>query len=175
MRTIILGGVLLITLVLQVTVLPHLPLFGIWPDLFLLLTIAFSLLCGSGEGKWFGLAAGLISDLFLGRWFGVQALLKMLVGYSVGWFAGKFFVDHLGVPIVMTVICVTLQELLLYLMARSSGGLPWQLGWFFSSVWPWVLVYSVVLTPLVYKAMLRVNPSGRRLDLSSDRLRSPRR
>ncbi len=175
MRTIILGGILLIVLVLQVTVLPHLPLFGVWPDLLLLFTIAFSLLRGADEGKWFGLVAGLIADLFLSRWFGLQALIKMLAGYSVGWFAGKFFADHLGVPMVMAFVCVTAQEFVLYIATRSSGGLPWQIGWFFSSIWPWILVYSLALMPWIYRLMLRLNTNVRRMELTTNRSRRPRR
>lgn len=175
MKSIFLGGILFIALVFQTTVLPHITLFGVWPDLLLLLTIVFALLRGSDEGKWFGLAAGLLADLFLGRWFGIQTLLKMLVGYSAGWFSGKYFVDHLGVPALLTVAFVSIQELVLYIMSRSSGELSWQLGWFFRSVWPWVLLYSLVLMPWIYQAMLRINPRVRRNEFTSNRAKRPGR
>lgn len=175
MRNIILGGILLLALVLQVTVLPHLPLFGVTPDLLLLITIAYALLRGSDEGKWFGLVAGLAADLFLGRWFGVQALLKMLAGYSVGWFAGKYFIDHLGIPILMTLLGVTAQEFLLYMMTRISSGLPWQFGWFFTSAWPWLLLYNLMLIPWIYRLMLKFNTSMRRVELTTNRSKRPGR
>lgn len=71
--------------VLQTTVFSeHLRVFGVMPDVGLVLTVAVAYYGGSDRGAAFGFFAGLAVDLFLSTPLGISALAFALVGYGVG-------------------------------------------------------------------------------------------
>lgn len=59
-------------------------IFGVVPDLLLVLTIAFAYSMGPERGAAFGFIAGLSIDLFLSTPMGLSALSFAVVGYGVG-------------------------------------------------------------------------------------------
>jgi rod shape-determining protein MreD len=83
--------VLLMALVLQVSVLPHLAVRGVVPDVVLLVVIAVGLRHGSEAAMVLGFAGGLLLDLVppadhvAGRW----ALALLVAGYLAGRVAGR--------------------------------------------------------------------------------------
>jgi rod shape-determining protein MreD len=77
--------VIVAAVVLQTTVFSdELRVFGVMPDLGLVLTVAIGYQQGPERGAAFGFAAGLAIDLFLDTPFGLSALSFALVGYGVG-------------------------------------------------------------------------------------------
>jgi rod shape-determining protein MreD len=71
--------------VLQTTVFSTgLRVFGVMPDIGLVLTVAIAYQQGPERGAAFGFAAGLAIDLFLDTPVGLSALSFALVGYGVG-------------------------------------------------------------------------------------------
>jgi rod shape-determining protein MreD len=83
--------VLLMALVLQVSVLPHLAVRGVVPDVVLLVVVAVGLRHGSEAAMVLGFAGGLLLDLtppadhVAGRW----ALALLVAGYIAGRMAGR--------------------------------------------------------------------------------------
>lgn len=83
--------VLLMALVLQVSVLPHLAFRGVVPDVVLLVVVAVGLRYGSEPAMVLGFAGGLLLDLvppadhIAGRW----ALALLLAGYVAGRVSGR--------------------------------------------------------------------------------------
>jgi rod shape-determining protein MreD len=84
MRTLRLLAFIAVTVVVQVTVFPHLQLFGVVPDLGLLVAIAVGYREGPELGAFAGFVAGLGYDLFLETPLGFNALAYALVGYGTG-------------------------------------------------------------------------------------------
>jgi rod shape-determining protein MreD len=77
--------VIAVGVVLQTTVFSAaLRVFGVTPDLALLLTVAVAYYSSPERGAVFGFVAGLVTDLFINTPFGVSALSFTLVGYGVG-------------------------------------------------------------------------------------------
>ena len=71
--------------VLQTTVFSSgLRVFGVMPDIGLVLTVAVAYQQGPERGAAFGFAAGLAIDLFLDTPMGLSALSFSLVGYGIG-------------------------------------------------------------------------------------------
>ncbi|HWS48287.1 MAG TPA: rod shape-determining protein MreD [Acidimicrobiia bacterium] len=79
-----LGALVAVFVVAQVAVFPHLRLFGVVPDLGLLLALAVGYYDGPEAGALVGFAAGLGYDLFLETPLGLNALAYALVGYAIG-------------------------------------------------------------------------------------------
>jgi rod shape-determining protein MreD len=84
MRTLRLLLFLVVVVIVQVTVFPHLRWFGVVPDLGLLVAIAVGYREGPEAGALVGFVAGLGYDLFLETPLGFCALAYALVGYSMG-------------------------------------------------------------------------------------------
>ena len=84
MRTVRVLLLVVVIVIVQVTVFPHLRLFGVVPDLGLLVAIAVGYQEGPEAGALVGFVAGLGYDLFLETPLGLSALAYALVGYGVG-------------------------------------------------------------------------------------------
>jgi len=83
-RSVRLAGLVVFVVIVQVTVFPHLRLFGVVPDLGLLLALAVGYQEGPEAGAIVGFAAGFGFDLFLETPLGLDALTYALVGYTIG-------------------------------------------------------------------------------------------
>jgi rod shape-determining protein MreD len=83
-RAVRLAGLVVFIVIVQVTVFPHLRLFGVVPDLGLLLALAVGYQEGPELGAIVGFAAGFGFDLFLETPLGLDALTYALVGYTIG-------------------------------------------------------------------------------------------
>ncbi|MGI8983843.1 MAG: rod shape-determining protein MreD [Acidimicrobiales bacterium] len=71
-------------LLLQTTLLAQLRVFGVMPDLMLLVAVAGGIAAGPTRGAALGFACGMLIDLFLPTPLGLSALCFTLVGYGVG-------------------------------------------------------------------------------------------
>ncbi|WP_203338429.1 rod shape-determining protein MreD [Nocardioides limicola] len=86
LRAVVAVAMLVLALTLQVSVMPHLSIAGVVPNLCLLVVVGAALTRGPGFGMMLGLVAGLMIDLappadhVAGRW----ALALVVVGYLAG-------------------------------------------------------------------------------------------
>ncbi len=83
-RYIRLAVLLVLLVVLQVAVFPHLRIANVVPDLGLVAAIAVGFREGPEAGALVGFAGGLAYDLFLSTPLGLSALSYALVGYGIG-------------------------------------------------------------------------------------------
>jgi rod shape-determining protein MreD len=84
MHSIRLAVLTVLCVVVQVSVFPHARLFGVVPDLGLMLAVAVAFRLGPEAGALVGFAAGLGFDLFLASPVGMSALAYALTAYLVG-------------------------------------------------------------------------------------------
>ena len=71
-------------LVLQSTLLSEYTVAGVKPDLLLILVIFNCIFHGPDQGSLFGFFVGLLEDLYLGHFIGLNALTKGLTSFSAG-------------------------------------------------------------------------------------------
>lgn len=79
-----LGLYLILLTVVQTTVLPHLRIFGVVPDLGLVAAVALAVRYGPETGAVFGFFAGLATDAFLQTPLGLAAFSFGMTAYLVG-------------------------------------------------------------------------------------------
>jgi rod shape-determining protein MreD len=84
MRLLRLFLLLVLLVVVQVSVFPHLQIAGVVPDLGLVAAVAIGYHLGPDAGAAAGFTAGLGFDLFLETPLGMHALAYALAGYAVG-------------------------------------------------------------------------------------------
>lgn len=148
--------------IVHVGVFPHLRLFGVVPDIGLLVAAAVAYRLGSTTGAIMGFALGLGYDLFLETPFGLSALSWSLTAWAVGAF-------HSGLvtpPRVVSPILGAAAGLVGGLLFVSSGvifGVEELRTWDSLSVVARVAVYDALVAPLVFLVVARLLPEETRL------------
>lgn len=156
MRILILSIGAILGIALQATWLADLNLPGnIVPDLILIMVISYSLLRGSDEGLFFGLAAGLFLDLVAGGVIGIQTLAKATAGFSAGLLEKTIFKDNLLVPVIAAFVGTLVLESLSVLMQLSFHGNYNFWLQIVSTIIPLAL-YNAAFAPLIYKLFLKM-------------------
>ncbi|MDD4237616.1 MAG: rod shape-determining protein MreD [Desulfotomaculaceae bacterium] len=75
---------LVAALLLQTSVLEVVSVAGVKPDLVMLIVVLNGFLLGPREGAFLGYIGGIVEDLFLGEYIGLNAISKMAAGYLAG-------------------------------------------------------------------------------------------
>ena len=84
MRIVVLFFAAFLGIVLRDTVFNGLSVAGGKPDFVLILVVFFAIFRGSVQGGLMGAALGMMEDLMTGRFIGINALCKGLLGYLAG-------------------------------------------------------------------------------------------
>ena len=138
----------MVGLLLQSTVFNCLTIAGAKPDFVLILIIFYSIILGYKKGTAAGFILGLLEDIYLGRFIGMNALVKGLTAFVAGWFTRGAFTDNLFVPIITTFLS-TLFSGFIFLALGKIAGLQWAL-----SLWIWksvpAAIYNTCLVPFLY-------------------------
>ncbi len=123
-------------------------LAGSVPDFLLILVVYNCMFCGPAWGGAAGFAIGLAEDLFLGRFIGLNALSKAIVGYLVGRTSKAIFKENLWVPILNVLWGTLLNSVLVFSVGQVVGN-HWPLELF---LWrtSFGTLYNVCLVPLTY-------------------------
>ena len=156
LRGVVAGGLVLLALVLQVAVFPHLAWEGIVPNLCLLVVVGAALVRGPAFAATLGFVAGLLLDLappadhVAGRW----ALALVVVGYLAG--RVRHDAGTSAVAAVVTVACCSFVGTSIYaltgmLLHDSSAPVGEAL-----KVIPLAVLYDVLVTPFVLPVLMRL-------------------
>ncbi|MCL5058687.1 MAG: rod shape-determining protein MreD [Actinobacteria bacterium] len=100
----------------QVTLLNFFPVFGVKPDLVLMIVVFNSFLKGSREGALTGLLGGIFIDLATGSYIGMNALALMIVGYLVGFTESKIYKDSAIIIVFLVWMASFLDQLITYIL-----------------------------------------------------------
>lgn len=113
--------VILTALLVQVTVLTRLRLFGVVPDLMLLVAVAAGITGGPARGAIIGFASGMAIDIFLETPLGLSALVFSLVGYAVGALETAILRSAWWIPVLTAFGACMAGEALFALAAQVVG------------------------------------------------------
>lgn len=109
MKTMIWLSVIIVTIIIQSTLLPLIAIQGIYPDMLLVVVVSYALLSGKEKGVGMGFFAGLLQDLAFGSVFGSNTLPKLAIGYFFGLAERKVFKEHVLLPVATTVVATILN------------------------------------------------------------------
>lgn len=114
-------------LILQTTAFDYIAIYGVKPDLVMILVIINGFLRGPREGAFLGFAAGILQDLVSGGYFGLNALAQMTSGYLAGLGEGRLYRDNRVIAAGLTWVCTLGAQLvfqLLLLLVNVSVPVP---------------------------------------------------
>lgn len=147
--------VLFISLVLQVTAVDYIKIFGAKPDLMLLAVIFFGLLFGGSIGLEAGLVAGLAKDILSLDVFGANTFTMALTGFAVGGLSQKFFKEskimQTAIVFVFVIVCMLIHYTVNSLV--SNAGYIRAPEYFFGLILPTSL-YTSVLSMLIFPFLM---------------------
>src|SRR5438067_6311088 len=112
---------LLVALLLHTTLLPEIRIFGVMPDVMLLLAIVAGLEAGPSYGALLGFVSGMLSDLFLPTPLGLSALVFTLVGYVVGVTKGGLLRSTWWFPVMVAALASAAGPALFALIGTVIG------------------------------------------------------
>lgn len=151
-RFFILGVFIIIANILQISLFPHLTVFGARPDLVLATVLAAGLAAGSGEGLAVGLVGSLLSDLLRGSFIGLSVPGKIILGYIVGFIPKRVYADNYIIPMAVT-FGATLLDGLIFLAFGNSFGLIQPVAFSLREyIFP-SAVYTTILSPVIFRAL----------------------
>jgi rod shape-determining protein MreD len=144
-----LAVVLLVAVLLQAAVAPHLRLLGAHPDFALIAVVCVALVKGSETGAVFGFLTGMLTAIALMEPFGLSAFVFVLIGYLAGRYAETADLPA-GLAPLLTVFAATLLANVLFAMAQFLLAREVPLGFFFGRVLLPSLVFNTLLAAPVY-------------------------
>jgi len=121
MKTIIWLVVIVVTIIIQSTLLPLIAIKGICPDILLVIVISYALLSGKDKGVGMGFFAGLLQDLAFGSIFGINTLSKIATGYICGLAERKVFKEHVLLPVAATAVATVFNGLVMFMVLFMLG------------------------------------------------------
>lgn len=122
MRYWALGAAFLVLYAVETSLFGPAILWGLRPDLVLILVVTIALRRGATAGAAVGFAAGLVVDVLEGRLIGLGAAAKGLAGGCAGWVSRALFANHFLVLVIL-VFGASLLEHTFYLAGMWAFGL----------------------------------------------------
>ena len=122
MRYIVLAFLPFLSVFLQSTFFNQYSIKGSIPDLVLIFVVFHALFAGERRGTIYGVLCGLLEDLYVGRFIGVNVLAKGLTGYIVGKAQGNVFKENLLVGIIAALAGTLINSLAIVVLMMIFGG-----------------------------------------------------
>lgn len=142
--------------VMQSTVIHNIAMGSISPNLLIILTSSIGFMRGKKEGLFTGFLCGLLIDIYFSDVIGYQAMLYMLIGYGNGCFHRIFYDDDIKLPLVLIGVSEFVYGIVIFFFSfvlRSR----FELSYYFMSVIIPELVYTLLVTLIVYQIIRRIN------------------
>lgn len=153
MRYIAIGMVFLISSIFHTNIAGHIELFGVSPNIFVVLITCFALVGGAFKGAVAGFVAGFIYDVVVGVTVGGYTLLGMYTGLIVGAVNKRFVKDNLLVAISFVFLTTIVYQAIYYFFALFLSGQTAVLYAFQKIILP-EAVYNSASTILVFPIVL---------------------
>lgn len=148
--------IILICFLLQTSLFRYLDLADIVPNLLLIPTMSFGMMRGRKEGMLVGFFSGLLLDIFYGAVIGPYALLYMYLGYINGFFHRVYYMEDILLPMLMAGANDLVYNIAVYLFAYLLRS-RLDFGFYFIHVILPEITYTMLMTLIIYKPLVRIN------------------
>ena len=156
MKQLFIAITIVLTYILQTTLMPEITVFGVQPDLSLIIICSIAFLFGSTSGGVVGFFLGIMLDFYYGRSIGINALLFLYIGVFLGSFNKKVFKDNYLVILVFMIFTTFLYETILYFYVAFVYSQQVDLLVMLSNIGIVILLNSII-SFFVYPILLKIN------------------
>ncbi len=158
LKTVVTGLVILAAFLLQNNFFASVSLISITPNLMLIVTVSYGLLCGKLTGMGVGFCAGILMDMFGGTLLGQYALILSVLGYACGYFTPYFYPDYVMLPMAVCLVCDLIYGLYMYVFGFLIHGRLNILFYLRTIILP-EAIYTAIVLIIVYRFLLLLNRS----------------
>lgn len=148
MRYVLIAVMFLLSLILPGTIFHFWSWSGIKPDLLMLLTIYMAMHHRLSSSLLWGVGAGLLEDLYLGRYIGMYTLSLTVVAYVSYWLAERWYRENFPLTTFMVFLVTAVGQIIVAFLMLGAGQ-QWSLGDIGRLVLG-VSLYNAILVPLTY-------------------------
>ena len=155
-RKLLIGLLCILAPLFQTTLMSYVAVASIRPNLPVILTASFALMCGSRTGMTVGFATGILLDLFSGGILGFYALIYTWIGYAAGYTYRIFYDDDIKTPLLLIAGADLLYGLYQYITTFLIRG---RIHFFFylrRIIIP-EMIYTVILAVFIYQLNFYIN------------------
>ncbi|MCI6499536.1 rod shape-determining protein MreD [Lachnospiraceae bacterium HCP1S3_C3] len=160
LKKVIMTLLVFIFYLLQCTLFKTFSLGSVSPNLLLILTFCAGFMGGRKMGMYVGILSGLILDLFYGDVLGFNTLLLLYIGYVNGMFNKMFYDEVITLPLAL-LVGSQLSYSIIYYVFNFLLRNRLDIGYYFIHIMLPELAYTVIISVLIYRLLLRLN---RKLD-----------
>lgn len=167
MRITVIGILLVLVHILEVTVFEGLRIGGVSANFMVMIIVSFALLRGSKEGIGVGAFAGLLYDITFGTILGPTLITYALIGYVCGKFNKNFYRENFIIPFLCTLfssLFANFSSMFLFIMRGKLN-----IVFFLKTIIIPELIYTVTLSLVMYQLTYLVNE---RLELHERKTRN---
>ncbi|MCD7818916.1 MAG: rod shape-determining protein MreD [Lachnospiraceae bacterium] len=155
-RKLIIALLIILCVLLQATVCPMIAIGEIKPNLLIILTVSFGLMCGRQQGMLIGFFCGLLTDISFESILGFNALIYLWVGYFSGYFYRIFYDDDIKTPLLLISVCDLVYGIVQYVFRFFIRG-RLQFSFYLGRIILPEVVYTLILTIVCYQIFYRIN------------------
>jgi len=120
MRYLILALLPFLALFLQTTFFRSFTIQGAVPDMVLVLVIFYAIFNSANRGTVYGVICGLLEDLYVGRFIGINAISKGITAFVIGKLQGNVFRENLMVGVIGVIGGTLINSALLFILSVIS-------------------------------------------------------
>ncbi|MBN2617662.1 MAG: rod shape-determining protein MreD [Spirochaetales bacterium] len=141
-------GLVIFSIITQSVLFPLFFKNDYMPDLTLIVIIYFSINYGKNIGQVLGFSSGIVLDSLSGAPFGLNTLVRLIIGFLLGFFKGKIFLDKILLPCIIITICTIFKFFLIQLVSMIFP-IDFEIN-FFTIRFLIELGMNIVLTPIIF-------------------------
>lgn len=165
-RKVTVAIIIIVCYLLQSTLFQTLSFATISPNLMIVVASSFGFMRGQKEGIWIGLFCGLCMDIFYGSTLGFYALLYMYIGFLNGYFRKLFYPEDIKLPMLLIGGSDLVYNLMVYFFLFLFRN-RYDFGYYFVNIIVPELVYTMLVTIVLYIILLKINQRLERIEKRS--------
>jgi len=155
-RGTVIGLLCVITALLQTSFVNYIQIASIRPNLPVILTASFALMCGRRQGMTIGFFTGILVDVFSGGTLGFYALAYMWTGYLTGYAYRIFYDDDIKTPLLLIAVSDLGYGFYQYVTTFLIRGRIHFLFYLRRIIIP-ELIYTVIVAAFLYQLFYMIN------------------
>jgi len=152
LRSLIIGLIVVFNFIFESSLFQHIAIFGVKPDISLVIITSVAVLQGKDMGIITGAASGMLQDIVFGKPIGITSFSYMIAGYVTGLNSEKIFKENLIVPVIFTAVATLIRytfTILFHYIIHLDLSLFVYLK---NAVLP-ELVYNCIISVFIYKGL----------------------
>jgi len=146
-------AIIFCTIIIESSIFTNISFFIVVPDLVLILSIYFSLLNGKLYGEITGFASGLFMDFISGAPFGLNCLLRTLIGYIFGLFSKAVIISGIIMPVLSVGLGTIVKRVLLIIISLIFPSINLNVYSFISKEFLFEFCSNIVFAIIIFKIM----------------------